>query len=121
MYKGKHIFADFINFKGNEHSLGLIVYKLMMKAINRTNMKIVHRHLEILNENTPPGFTAVLLLDESHFTAHCYSEEGLLAVDIFTCGETDTKTVMNYFQQELLSTFPEIECVLLENHMRFKS
>jgi S-adenosylmethionine decarboxylase len=121
MYKGKHVFADFTNFKGNEHSLGLFVYKLMIKAINRTNMKIVHRHLEILNTDTPPGFTSVLLLDESHFTAHAYTEEGLLAVDIFTCGNTDPKIVMNYFQQELQISFPEIECVSIENHMRFKT
>lgn len=119
MNKGNHIFADFINFKGNEHWLGIFIYRLMIKAINRTKMKIVHRHLEILNEDTPPGFTSVLLLDESHFTSHCYSEEGLLAVDIFTCGNTNTREVMDFFIEELLKGFPEVKCVKLENHKRF--
>lgn len=121
MNKGNHIFADFINFKGNEHLLGIFIYRLMIKAINRTRMKIVHRHLEILNEDTPPGFTSVLLLDESHFTSHSYSEEGLLAVDIFTCGNTNTQEIMDFFIEELLKGFPEVKCVTLENHKRFKS
>ena len=39
-----------------------------------------------LGDESPPGLTVAILLDESHITAHSYSEEGLLALNAFTCG-----------------------------------
>lgn len=42
---------------------------------------------------SPPGFTAVVLIDESHVTAHNYSDRGWLAIDIFTCGGSSTANV----------------------------
>jgi len=117
--KGNHIFADFTGFKGDENYLGKYIFDLMIKAIERTEMKIIHRHLKILNINTPPGFTSVLLLDSSHFTSHCYSDEGILAMDLFTCGPTNTYEVMEFVKKELIKEFPEIKCTYLENHKRF--
>ena len=120
-YKGNHVFADFTGFHGDEHVLGKFVYELMIRAIERTNMKIVHKHLEILNVDTPPGFTAFLQLDSSHISSHSYTEksQGLLALDCFTCGPTDTLSVMNYIKDELIKEFPEIKCTYLQNHKRF--
>ena len=118
-YKGKHIFADFINLHGDEYLLGEKVFKIMIKAIENTDMKIVHKHLKILNEDTKPGFTSVLLLDESHFTSHCYSDDGLLALDLFTCGKTDTTKTMEYIKEELYKEFPNLKCTYLQNHKRF--
>lgn len=117
--RGNHIFADYINFYGNEKELGNTVFDLMVKSINKTSMKIVHKKLCILNENTPPGFTAILLLDASHFSSHCYSEDGILALDLFTCGETDTLEVLKYFDQELKKKYPDIKRTYLQEHKRF--
>lgn len=118
-YKGTHILCDFINFVGNEYELGLKVFNIMIESINNTNMKIVHQKLCILNEDTPPGFTGVLLLDESHFTCHCYTNTGLLAFDLFTCGNTDTRNVMEYVKNKLKQEFPNLECTYLKTHNRF--
>ena len=120
-YKGNHVFADFTGFHGDEYVLGTFVYELMIRAIERTNMKIIHKNLAILNIDTPPGFTAFLQLDSSHISAHSYTEksQGLLAFDCFTCGSTDTLSVMNYIKDELLKEFPEIKCTYLQNHKRF--
>ena len=43
----------------------------------------------------------MILLDESHCSAHSYADLGLVALDIFTCGDTDPKTVLAYMQEEL--------------------
>jgi S-adenosylmethionine/arginine decarboxylase-like enzyme len=43
----------------------------------------------------------MVLLDESHCSAHAYSDEGLLALDIFTCGNTDPRDVLAYMQEML--------------------
>jgi S-adenosylmethionine decarboxylase len=36
-------------------------------------------------DGTQPGCTVAILLNESHITVHTYSEEGLAAVNVFTC------------------------------------
>ena len=118
--KGKHIFVDFMGIKGEENELGEFIFNLMIDSIkSNTTMKIVHKHLEILNGDTPPGFTSVLLLDESHFTSHCYSDEGLLAIDLFTCGKTDTTKVIDYFTVKIIEKYPNIICTYKKNHERF--
>ena len=88
-------------------------------------MKIVHKHLEILNKDTPPGFTSgILMLDSSHFTSHSYTDLGIIAMDIFTCSNaihtTNVLEVMEYVKDELLKEFPEIKCTYLQNHKRFR-
>jgi S-adenosylmethionine decarboxylase len=118
-YKGTHVLCDFINFFGDEYVLGEKIFSIMIEGVNTTNMKIVHQKLSILNENTPAGFTGVLLLDESHFTCHSYTSSGLLALDLFTCGNTDTNSVMEYVKNRLLKEFPDIKCTYLKGHNRF--
>jgi hypothetical protein len=136
-YKGTHIFADYKGLIGNEYEIGNFVFELMQESIiNASTMKIVHKNLVILNEDTqsnptPPGFTAILALlqlDSSHmtatsFTSHSYTEEkelGLLCIDVFTCSSPNTLDIINYFEKSLIAKYPEVERVSIENHPRFK-
>lgn len=100
---GRQVSLDYhIKLGMDPVDLGYKVFALMEKAVKeKSNMKIVHKHLEYLTTDTPPGFTCVLLLDQSHFTCHAYTEYGMLAVDLFTCGETDPEGVVSHFQNEL--------------------
>jgi S-adenosylmethionine decarboxylase len=41
------------------------------------------------------------MLDESHCSVHTYAELGLLAMDIFTCGDTDPKRIWERIQEAL--------------------
>lgn len=117
--KGQHCLADFTGIYGDENKIGNFVFDLMIKSIERTTMKIVHKKLQILNLDTPPGFTSFLLLDSSHFSSHSYVNEGLLSCDIYTCGPTNPLEVMTFFYNELLKEFPEMKCVYMKNHKRF--
>lgn len=40
----------------------------------------------VSHEFTPAGFTAVLLLSESHASIHTFPEHSACFVDLFTCG-----------------------------------
>lgn len=119
--KGQHCLADFIGIYGDENKIGNFVFNLMIQSIERTTMKIVHKHLEILNKDTPPGFTSFLALDSSHISSHGYTEKntGLLAIDCFTCGNTNPMEVMEYIKEELSKEFPEMKCIYMKNHKRF--
>ena len=71
-HRGSHAMIDICNFYGDENKLGNLVFDLMIEAIERTTMKIVHKHLEILNKDTPPGFSAILSLDRSYFSTRLH-------------------------------------------------
>ncbi|MAT16139.1 MAG: S-adenosylmethionine decarboxylase proenzyme [Planctomyces sp.] len=51
--------------------------------------------------NSPPGFTAVVVLDESHCSAHTYADLGLIALDVFTCGSTHPADVLKCIREEI--------------------
>jgi hypothetical protein len=54
------------------------------------------------SHSSPPGFTSCVLIDESHVTAHCYSDRGWLAIDVFTCGaNTQMPRVSNHETDEV--------------------
>lgn len=49
----------------------------------------------------PQGVTGVLLLAESHLSIHTWPEEGLVTVDIFTCGAMDTALILQRLRDTL--------------------
>ena len=71
--------------------------------------------------DSPPGFAAVVLIDESHVTAHCYSERGILAVDVFTCGDSDPSAVAAMINDALVSEIPGLRRVFEKRVERFRS
>jgi S-adenosylmethionine decarboxylase len=121
-HRGSHAMIDICNFYGDENKLGNLVFDLMIEAIEQTTMKIVHKHLEILNKDTPPGFSAILSLDSSHISAHAYTSKdiALTAFDCFTCGKTNPLEVLQYIYNELNKQFPDIKCTYEFNHKRFR-
>ena len=52
-------------------------------------------------DDSPPGCTAVVMLDESHCSVHTYADLGLVAFDVFTCGRTDPHDVWSHIQRQL--------------------
>ena len=59
----------------------------MAGAARDEGTNVLMTHVEAFDgSSSPPGFASVVLLDESHISAHAYSDEGLLAIDVFTCG-----------------------------------
>jgi len=122
-HHGKHVFADFIwNTEIDiidDIVLANTIFNIMENAIKETNMTIVHKKLCILGGETPPGFTSVFLLDESHCSAHCYSDRGWLALDCFTCGYTDPEPILKYIKNQIKNQYPSLICTYLQKHKRF--
>ncbi|CAI8399511.1 MAG: S-adenosylmethionine decarboxylase proenzyme [Candidatus Poseidoniaceae archaeon] len=105
--RGKHIFLDCTEFFPTSSFDGNDMLELMQRAVEKSNAKEVHAHVELFDGSTsPPGFAAVVLLDESHVSAHCYSDRGLLAIDAFTCGGTDPTSIVEELKQALYELSP---------------
>lgn len=94
--------------------------ELMKTAVEQSDAKEVHAHVEIFDGSiSPPGFAAVVLLDESHVSAHCYSDRGLLAIDAFTCGGTDPTSIVEDLKQALIDLSPKTVLVQEKSVDRF--
>ena len=70
-------------------------------------------------EVSPPGFAAVVLIDESHVSAHCYSDRGWLAIDAFTCGDHDPEKIVENIHENLISINPNIRQMRRDSVKRF--
>lgn len=88
-HRGHHVLLDYvIDTLPAADELAAWLMNVLETAIRAQSINIVHQHCEVFDGSaSPPGFAAVLLLDESHCSAHCYSELGMLAIDVFSCGQ----------------------------------
>ena len=117
---GTHIFLDYTGFFPDVDNLGSKILSIMETIIDESTANRVHSHVEHFDGKTsPPGFAAVVLLDESHFTAHCYSEKGWLSVDCFTCGATDTDSIVEAMDLALNQLSPSIHLQMKKSERRF--
>jgi S-adenosylmethionine decarboxylase len=73
----------------------------MARGATRAGATVISQVRYHFGHNSAPGFTAMCLLDESHCSAHCYADLGLIALDVFTCGETDPNDVLRYIREEV--------------------
>jgi S-adenosylmethionine decarboxylase len=73
----------------------------MARAAERAGATVVSQVRYKFGSDSPPGFTAVVVLDESHCSAHTYADLGLIALDVFTCGQTNPRDVLRYIREEI--------------------
>lgn len=131
---GRHITLDYTGFYSDARKGGEIVIELMREAVHLSGMTEMHNKMVVLgedsgsdsgkdpgkssegnrikNKKTPPGFTGVVLIDESHITAHCYSDRGWLAIDVFTCGDKNPPLkLVKHLHSNLVKKFPELTLI----------
>ena len=101
MYRGKHLLIDCRNVSYDLCLDDKAVLKAMASSAEKAGATVISQVRYHFEHNSPPGFTAMVLLDESHCSAHSYADLGLIALDVFTCGDTDPYDVLKYMQEEL--------------------
>ena len=117
---GKHIFLDYTEFFPSSAFDGHDMLAIMKQAVDNSGAREVHAHVEVFDGSvSPPGFAAAVLLDESHVSAHCYLDRGLLAIDAFTCGGTDPKSIIDQIKEDLLERCPSIKLMQEKSIERF--
>ncbi|MEC8311570.1 MAG: S-adenosylmethionine decarboxylase, partial [Candidatus Thermoplasmatota archaeon] len=82
---GQHVVLDLTGYASPGPDEASWVLSVLEDAVARSGARNVHAHAEMFDGSlSPPGFAAVVLLDESHLSAHCYADRGWLAIDCFT-------------------------------------
>lgn len=101
MQKGKHLLIDCRNVARAVCLDDKGMLDAMARAAERAGATVVSQIRYKFGQDSPPGFTAVVMLDESHVSAHTYADLGLIALDVFTCGSTEPRNVLRYIREEI--------------------
>ena len=118
--RGGHVVLDYIGYSPPVDEDGAWMLQVLRDCVNRAGIREVHAHVaQFDGSESPPGFAAVVLIDESHVSAHCYSESGLLAIDIFTCGDSDPVPLADDIHSMVVEAVPGLELSSRESLDRF--
>mmetsp|Transcript_5957 Transcript_5957/g.13065 ORF Transcript_5957/g.13065 Transcript_5957/m.13065 type:complete len:171 (+) Transcript_5957:211-723(+) len=124
---GAHVLLDYDNFVVDAAKAGKWLLAAISEEVSLAGVTEVHQKLVLLGTEESdypeslPGFTSVILLDESHVTAHCYSDRGLLAIDVFTCGAHDPSPLANRIHERVIEFAPLARCLQNARAPRFIS
>jgi S-adenosylmethionine decarboxylase len=99
--KGKHLLIDCQDVKGEICRDDEAFLSVMARAAERAGARVISQVRYKFGHDSPAGFTAIVMLDESHCSAHTYADLGLIALDIFTCGNTDPRDILRNIREEL--------------------
>ena len=119
---GMHVVLDFQGFTCDASEGGPWLLDTMSSTARQYGVRVVHEkfvELPVVPGDSPPGFTAVCLLDESHMTAHAYTDRGWLAIDVFTCGAHDPRPIADQIRHDIQARYPQVRCVQQAEHPRF--
>ena len=118
--RGGHVVLDYIGYSPPVDEDGAWMLQVLRDCVNRAGIREVHAHVAQFDGGvSPPGFAAVVLIDESHVSAHCYSESGVLAIDIFTCGDSDPGPLADDIHSMVVEAVPGLELSSRERLDRF--
>ena len=118
--RGLHVFLDYSNYTSPVKNDGEWMLNKLRDSVKNAGIREVHSHVERFDgTKSPPGYAAVVLIDESHVTAHCYSEIGLLAIDVFTCGDNDPQIIVDDLKDFISKSINGIKLVREEKINRF--
>ena len=101
MHKGKHLLIDCRNVARELCVDDKLMLDVMARAAEKAGSTVISQVRYKFGHDSPPGFTAIVMLDESHCSVHTYADLGLVAMDIFTCGDTEPRDVFRFVQEEL--------------------
>ena len=101
MHKGKHLLVDCRSVARETCLDDELILNVMANAARKAGATVISQVRYRFGEDSPPGCAAMVLLDESHCSAHSYADLGLLAIDVFTCGKTDPHEVLRHIVFDL--------------------
>jgi len=94
LQKGTHLLIDCHGVDRDVCLDDKLFLDAMAGAATAAGATVVSQVRYRFGDESPPGFTAVVLLDESHCSAHSYADLGLVALDIFTCGRANPRDIL---------------------------
>jgi len=100
MTNGTHLILDLYDCDPEILDDYFYLQQTLVKALERSGATI----LKLCGEKfKPQGVTLLALLTESHASIHTWPELGYAAIDLYTCGTTNTHEAAAYLKVKLRS------------------
>ena len=112
---GTHIIVDMHN-----------IDKSVFEKVSKKNYDLFNIFIEIIIKNNGAtllsktihhfdengAFTSLYLLAESHLSIHTWPENSFIAIDVFTCGDSNTQNIVdelkNYFTPKYYNEYVKL-------------
>lgn len=95
---GRHIIAELYNCDLEKIDDVSFVENCMLSAAEKAGATVIN---STFHHFSPFGVSGVIVIQESHFSIHCWPEYGYASIDIYTCGETvDPWIAYEYLKNE---------------------
>jgi S-adenosylmethionine decarboxylase proenzyme, Bacillus form len=88
---GQHLLVDIKNVDGTFLNSELRLAQAMVNVVNESKLTLLSYHCHKL---IPMGVSCVGVLLESHISFHTWPEEGVITLDLFTCGSGELVPVL---------------------------
>ncbi len=96
---GRHIIAELYNCDLDKIDDVTFVENSMLAAAEKAGATVIN---STFHHFSPFGVSGVIVIQESHFSIHCWPEFGYASIDIYTCGDTvDPWLAYEYLKNEL--------------------
>lgn len=82
---GRHIIAELYECDLEKIDDVSFVEQCMLDAAEKAGATVIN---STFHHFSPYGVSGVIVIQESHFSIHCWPEYGYASIDIYTCGET---------------------------------
>ena len=101
MHKGQHLLIDCHHVPRELCLNDQLLLETLAQAAKRCGATVISQIRYQFGNNSPAGCTAIVMLDESHCSVHTYADLGMLAMDVFTCGDTDPAAIWEFVRDTL--------------------
>ena len=104
MIIGTHLIVDMYNIDKNTFiKLSKENYDIfdnfIQEIIKNNDASLLNKTVHHFDDNG--AFTSLYLLAESHLSIHTWPENNFIAIDVFTCGKTNTQNIANELKKYL--------------------
>lgn len=101
LHSGRHVTVDAIAEDAATCEDDRAMLALMAAAAEAAGATVVGQMRYHFGHNSPPGFAALVMLDESHISCHAYADTRQLAMDFFTCGSAAPERAWEHMRDRL--------------------
>ena len=100
-HMGQHLLIEVYNVSFDKLNDPKKIEETMIRAVETEGLTVLNT---FTHQFEPYGVTTLISLAESHLSCHTWPEKGCVAVDIFTCGSKNPRSVawwiLNYFDTD---------------------
>ena len=100
-HMGQHLLLEVYNVPFDKLNDKEKIEKTMVRAVETEGLTVLNT---FTHQFDPYGVTTLISLAESHLSCHTWPEKGCVAIDIFTCGSKNPRSVawwiLNYFDTD---------------------